>query len=72
MSTYAKGLSYELLTIAVLRSYSFNIEHCGKVGDKGKDFWGHWILSNKEVPLVGMYIMNYNKKYYNNSYLFKL
>ena len=41
MSTYAKGLSYELLTIAVLRSYSFNIEHCGKVGDKGKDFGGH-------------------------------
>ena len=41
MSTYAKGLSYELLTIGVLRSYSFNIEHCCKVGDKGKDFWGH-------------------------------
>ena len=38
MSTHAKGLSYELLTIAVLRSYSFNIEQCGKVDDKGKDF----------------------------------
>ena len=59
MSTHAKGLSYELLTIAVLRSYSFNIEHCGKVGDKGKDFWGHWVLPNKQVPLVGMYIINY-------------
>lgn len=54
MTRYSKGLSYELLSIATLRQYSFNIEHCGKSGDKGKDFMGHWILPDKQkIPVIG-------------------
>ncbi|XP_019856113.1 PREDICTED: uncharacterized protein C824.03c, mitochondrial-like [Amphimedon queenslandica] len=52
-STYVKGLSFELLTIRVLRRHSFIIQHCGKSGDRGIDFRGQWILPDNKLSVIG-------------------
>ena len=53
-ATRSIGLSFEKLSVAVLRRNSFDIEHCGRTGDKGIDFKGHWVLLDKEIPVIGM------------------
>ena len=53
-TTRSIGLAFEKLSVAVLRRNSFDIEHCGRTGDKGIDFKGHWVLLDKEIPVIGM------------------
>ncbi|CAI8021472.1 Uncharacterized protein C824.03c, mitochondrial [Geodia barretti] len=45
LSTVAVGRAYELLVLAVLRRYSFQLYHSGRRGDGGVDFVGHWALT---------------------------
>ena len=52
-SSYAVGLAYELLVVRTLSRYSFSLQHCGKGGDRGKDFMGQWILPDQRVQVVG-------------------
>ena len=57
-TTRSIGLAFEKLSVAVLRRNSFDIEHCGRTGDKGIDFKGHWVLLDKEIPVIGMTSIN--------------
>ena len=59
-STYVKGLLYEVLSIAVLRRYKFDIQHCGKSGDRGIDFRGQWILPDNQLSVIGKHAYDYN------------
>lgn len=52
-STVAIGRAYELLSIDVLRSQSFQLTHRGRPGDKGIDFWGTWVLPSLELAVAG-------------------
>lgn len=52
-STYKIGLSYEKLTLAVLRGHKFYLKHTGGPGDGGQDFTGYWSLPEKNIPVVG-------------------
>lgn len=51
-----RGLAYELLVIKVLKSYSFQLMHTGRAGDRGQDFFGHWLLPDRRVQVIGQYL----------------
>lgn len=57
----ANGVMYELLSVKVLRENGFTVDHCGRVGDKGVDFKGHWTLPQplseevQRVSIIGNY-----------------
>ncbi len=56
MNKHSAALAYELLCVSVFRNNGFLIEHCGRKGDKGVDFRGHWTISNgKTIPIIGMF-----------------
>ena len=56
MNKHSAALAYELLCVSVFRNNGFLIEHCGRKGDKGVDFKGHWTISNgKTIPIIGMF-----------------
>ena len=52
-SSVSVGRAYELLSLGVLRRYSFQLIHSGRPGDGGQDFIGHWVLPNQRVKVVG-------------------
>lgn len=66
LSNYAKGLSFEELTIELLGPLNFFLRRTGSAGDGGIDFRGHWrrpqeelqreqerYLEEDDVPIVG-------------------
>ena len=69
-TTRSIGLAFEKLSVAVLRRNSFDIEHCGRTGDKGIDFKGHWVLLDKMIPVIGMASINDCKQIKNYVYIF--
>ena len=52
-STVSRGLAYELLVLKVLKNYSFQLTHTGRSGDRGQDFFGHWLLPDRRVQVIG-------------------
>ena len=54
-SAVSRGLAYELLVLRVLKSYSFQLVHTGRAGDRGQDFFGHWQLPDRRVQVIGQY-----------------